>query len=160
MSSLVPWEPFEGLTPLREAINRLFEDSFVGLGRFEPFGRVFPLDVLEAKDEYVIEAALPGMKPEDVQVTATDTTIAIRAGTKAEPTEKETKEKETKEDTYVRRERYTGEVSRTIALPMRIVPDKVAATYEHGVLTLHVPKAEEAKPKTITVQMKVQEMTH
>lgn len=153
MSSLVPWEPFEGLTPLREAINRLFEDSFVGFGRFEPVGRMFPLDIREVKDEYIIEAALPGMKPEDVQITATDTTITIRAGKKMEK-----KEDKKEDENYVRRERYMGEVSRTISLPLHIVPDKVAATYEHGVLTLKVPKAEEAKPKTITV--KATEMVH
>jgi len=147
--SLIPWEPFDGLTPLREAMNQLFEGSFVGLSRFEPFGRMFPMDVLEKDGEYVIEASLPGVKPEQVQVTATDTALTIRTSVQA----KEEEEKKGNEGAYVRRERYTGEINRTIALPLPIDPDKVTATYAHGVLTLQVPKAPKALPKQIPVQV-------
>ncbi len=145
--SLIPWEPFEGLTPLREAMNQLLEGSFVGLNRFEPFGRMFPMDVIEKDGEYVIEASLPGVKPEQIAITATENTLTIRATTKAE------EEKKGKEGTYVRRERYAGEISRTVGLPMPIDPDKITAMYAHGVLTLQVPKAPKAQPKQIPVQV-------
>lgn len=150
--NLIPWEPFEGMTPLREALNRLFEESFVGLGRYEPFGRMVPLDVREAEKEYVIEASLPGIKPEELTITATDSGLTIHAEKKVE--EKEKKEKKDKEETYLRHERFTGELTRSVTFPTRINPEQIAATYEHGVLTLHVPKVEVVKPKTIQVQVK------
>ena len=148
--SLVPRDPFEALMPLREAINRMFEESFVR-PRFELFtGRFFPIDISETQDkqQYVIEASLPGIKPEEMQITAEGNTLTIRVARKVE--EEEKKEK----GTYVRRERYEGEMSRTISLPTPIDADKVQATYEHGVLTLRVPKAESVKPKQIPVQVK------
>jgi len=110
---------------------------------------MFPMDVIEKDDEYVIEASLPGVKPEQLQITATENTLTIRATTKAEE-----EEKKGKEGTYVRRERYSGEISRTIGLPMPIDPDKITAVYAHGVLTLQVPKASKAQPKQISVQVK------
>ena len=148
--SLVPRDPFEALMPLREAINRMFEESFVW-PRFELFtGRFFPIDISETEDkqQYVIEASLPGIKPEELQITAEGDTLTIRVARKVE--EEEKKEK----GTYVRRERYEGEMTRTLSLPTAINPDKVQATYERGVLTLRVPKAESVKPKQIPVQVK------
>lgn len=144
--SLIPWEPFEGLTPLRDAMNQLLEGSFVGPTRLDPFARFFPLDVLEKDGEYVIEASLPGIKPDQVQITATENLVTIRTTVRDE-------EPKAKEGTYVRRERYTGEVTRAVTLPMPIDPDKVTATYEHGVLMLKVPKLPKAQPKQIPVQM-------
>ena len=111
-------------------------------------GGTFPADVYEAEDHlsYVVHASLPGMKPEEVQITALGDTITIKT------TEVEEKKKE--EKTYVRRERYEGEMTRTIVLPSTIKPEAIEATYEHGVLTLHIPKAEEVKPKQIPVKIK------
>ena len=147
--SLVPRDPFEALMPLREAINRMFEESFVW-PRFEFFtGRFFPIDISETEDkqQYVIEASLPGIKPEELQITAEGDTLTIRVSRKGEQEKKE-------KGTYVRRERYEGEMSRTISLPTPIDADKVQATYERGVLTLRVPKAEGVKPKQIPIQVK------
>jgi HSP20 family protein len=150
--SLARWDPVQELTPLREAMNRLLEDSFVGLGRIDMFGRTFPVDIREMPEEYVVEAALPGFKPEELVVTATYDTLAIRAIHKTE--------EKPEKPTYVRRERYEGEVSRVIELPTRIDAEKVAATYTHGMLTLHIPRVEEAKPKQITVQVKEPVLSH
>ncbi len=149
---MVRWDPVQELTPLREAMNRLLEDSFVGLGRFDVFGRTFPVDVRETTEEYVVEAALPGFKPEELLITATYDTLTIRAIHKVEEKPENT--------AYVRRERYEGEVSRVIELPTRIDAENVLATYEHGVLLLHIPKVEEAKPKQITVEVKEPLLTH
>jgi len=133
-------------------MNRLLEESFVGLGRFDVFGRTFPVDIRETPEEYIVEAMLPGFKPEELTVTATYDTLTIRAV--------HTFEEKPEKPTYVRRERYEGEVSRAIELPTRIDADTIAATYTHGVLTLHIPKVEEAKPKQITVEVKEPVLSH
>src|SRR5579859_2592609 len=115
---LMPWEPagelirepFENVLSLRDAMNRLFEDRFVGPSRLGLTGRAFPVDVRETDSDYVIEASLPGIKPEEMQITAAQNTVTIRATRKQE-------EKTEQAGTYVRRERYEGEVSRMIGLP-------------------------------------------
>ncbi len=145
--SMMLRDPFEALMPLRDAVNRLFEESFIWPGRIEVFaGRTFPVDVYETKDQqgYVIEASLPGAKPEDISITAMGNNLTIRYVTKGE--------EKVEKPTYVRRERYEGEMTRTISLPTEIVPEKVQATYEQGILKLQVPKAEAAKPKQISVK--------
>ncbi len=147
--SMMLRDPFEALMPLREAMDRLFQESFIKPGRFEVFtGRAFPVDIYETKDQqgYVIEASLPGAKPEDISITALGDTLTITYTTKGE--------EKVEKPTYVRRERYEGEMTRTISLPTEIVPEKVQATYEQGVLKLQVPKSEAAKPKQISVKVK------
>ena len=142
-------DPREAFTPLRDVMNRLFEESFIWPGRLEVFtGRTFPVDVYETKDQqgYVVEASIPGAKPDDISISAMGDTLTIRYATKGE-------EKVGKPN-YVRRERYEGEMTRTIALPPQIQAEKVQATYEHGVLTLQVPKSEAVKPKQIEVKVK------
>ena len=147
--SMIPRDPFEALMPLREAMNRLFEESFVG-PRFEffPTARTFPLDIYESEDkqQYVVEASVSGFKPEEIQITAEGNTLTIRAARK--------EEKKEEKGSYVRRERYEGEMSRSVTLPSAIDASKVEATYENGILTLRIPKAEGAKPKQIPVKVK------
>ena len=145
--SLQRWDPISELTPLREAVNRLLEDSFVGLERFDVFGRTFPVDIRELDTEFVIEASLPGFKPEAIQVTATDNTVMIRA-------ERTSEKEEEKPGAYVRRERYEGEVRRSITLPAGVHGGDVKASYQHGVLMLRVPKAERITPKPIAIEVK------
>jgi HSP20 family protein len=146
--SLAPREPFGGLTPLRDAMNRLFEESFIGPRLEFLTSRTFPLDVYETPDrqQYVVEAALPGLKPEDIQITAEGDTLTIR-------TSKKTEEKVEKGN-YVRREFYMGEMSRSVTLPTSIDPNKVDASYENGILSVRIPKAQGAQPKQIPVKVK------
>lgn len=147
--SMMRRDPFEAFMPLRDAMSRLFEDSFIWPGRLELFtGRTFPVDVYETKDQqgYVVEASLPGAKPEEISVMAEGDTLTISYTTRGE--------EKVEKPNYVRRERYAGEMSRTISLPTQIVPEKVQATYEKGVLKLEIPKSEAAKPKQIAVKMK------
>ncbi len=142
-------DPREALMPFRDVVNRLIEESFIWPGRLEVFtGRTFPVDVSETKDQqgYVVEASLPGAKPEDISISAMGDTLTIRYATKGE--------EKVEKPNYVRRERYEGEMTRTIALPTQIQSEKVQATYEHGVLTLQVPKSEAVKPKQIEVKVK------
>ena len=148
-------DPRESLMPLRDAVSRLFEESFIWPGRLEVFtGRTFPVDVYETKDQqgYVVEASLPGAKPEEISISAIGDTLTITYATKGE--------EKVEKPNYVRRERYEGEMIRTIALPTQIQPEKVQATYEHGVLKLQVPKSEAAKPKQIEVKVKEAKGTH
>jgi HSP20 family protein len=157
---------------LREALNRLFEDSMVGLGRFEPFGRAIPFDVRETDTEYVVEAALPGFTPDQIQINATADSVTITAQvSREEKTEQKTEEPPAavhdgakdgaeqpsaakKPGVYVRRERYRGEMMRTMRFPIPIVPDKVSATYTHGELSVTLPKAAQSATKQIPIQVK------
>ena len=146
--SLIVRDPFETLIPLRDAMNRLFEESFIGPRSQLLTSQAFPVDIYETDDQhaYVVEATLPGAKPEQIQITAVETTLTIRVAEKQEG--------KVNKGNYVRRERYEGEMQRTIVLPTTIEAQKVEATYEHGVLTLHIPKTEAAKPKQISIQVK------
>ena len=144
--SMIWRDPFEAPMALRDAMSRFFEGSSWP-ERFEAVtARTFPVDVYESKDqqEYIVEAPLPGAKPEDIAVTAMGNTLNIRYTTKGED--------KVEKPNYVRHERYEGEMSRIITLPGPINPDNIQAKYERGILRLHVPKAEGAKPKQIPVQ--------
>ena len=84
--AMSPWEPYDdsmdeatgSLMPLRRAMNRLLEDSFIRAGAMQPFRQVFPLDVRETGNEYVLDVSLPGVKPEDIKITAVDNVLTIR----------------------------------------------------------------------------------
>jgi HSP20 family protein len=112
-------------------------------------GHTFPVDVLETPDDYIIEASLTGVRPENVQITTTGNTLTIRVGRKAHLRHED-------EGTYLRRERierHGPEMSRTLTLPARINPDKVSADYQNGVLVVTVGKDEESKPRTIPLHV-------
>jgi HSP20 family protein len=141
-------DPFDAMVPLRDAMNRLFEESFIG-PRFEFLTpRTFPVNIYETEDKkrYVIEAALPGFKPEEVQITAIGDTLTIFVAKK--------EEEKVEKGTFVRRERYEGEMSRSFTLPTYIETEKVEAVFEHGVLKLYIPKTEEVVPKQIPIKVK------
>ncbi len=147
-TQMQPWEPLDSLTSLRDAMNRLFEEGLIGAPRLGTmFGRSFPLDVFEDNNQYIIEATLPGVRPDALQITATETSVTIHASVKRE-------EHEEGKGFYVRRERFEGEMTRSVTLSAPIDASKVSATYEHGLLKLVVPKAEASKPKQIQVQVR------
>jgi len=142
--SISRWEPFKEMLTLRQAMDRLFEDSFVRPTRFwgEPAGAYLPLDIYTTKDAVVIRASVPGVKPEDVEITVEGSTVNIRGETKA-PQE---------EGTFLLQEQRYGPFSRSIDLALPVQPDKAEARFENGVLTLTIPKAEEIKPRVIKVK--------
>jgi len=138
--------PLGELISLRHAMDRLFEDSFVRPGawsadRSEAFG--LPLDVINDTDALVVEAALPGVKPDDVEITVEDGTLSIRAESHSDV--------ESGEGETLVREIRRGSVARVIALPTGLEPDKATATFEHGMLTLRIPRAEAVKPRQIRI---------
>lgn len=138
------YNPAAGMLSLREAMNRLLEDSFVtGVLPGEGGRFTMPLDVSETRDALVVRASLPGVQPDDIDITVTGDTLTIRGEIKETPSSDETR--------YHQREHRYGMVSRSMALPVEVQSDKVEATFEHGVLTLTMPKAERMRPKTIRI---------
>jgi len=140
-------DPFREAVTLREAMDRLFEDSFVPSGRREGAGeRTFrlPLDAYVTQDEIVVTANMPGVKPEDVEITLEGDTLTIK-GVRPGPIENVD---------YVLQERPYGRFQRTLNINIPVDADKAEAKYEHGLLTLSIPKAEAVKPKTIAVVTK------
>ncbi|MDH4208024.1 MAG: Hsp20/alpha crystallin family protein [Anaerolineae bacterium] len=147
--SIVRWEPFRDMMTLREAMDRLFEESFVSPRRREwlaPAEGALALDVYETEDSLVVKSSIPGVNPEDVDISIKGNILSISGETK--------EEEEVKEENYVRRERRYGTFSRSLALPDGIDTDKAAAEFEDGVLKLTIPKVPEAKPKIITIKSK------
>ena len=149
-NGIVRWEPFNEMVSLRDAMNRLFEDSFIRPGvwpaPFEGMAATLPIDVIETKDEVIVKASVPGLKPEDIDISVTGGVLTIKGETKSE--------EKVEEGSYIRQERRFGSFQRTLTLPANVVADKAKADFENGVLTLTLPKAEEAKPKTIKVKTK------
>ena len=143
------WHPFTELMSLRQAMDKLFEDSFVRPSRvLSTLGELGAptLDIYQTPDEVVVKASLPGLKPEDVSIDITGETLTIKGETKAE--------QEIKKRDYIYQERRYGAFSRSLILPSGLKPDKAEATMEDGVLTLTIPKAEGVKPKAIKVTAK------
>jgi HSP20 family protein len=143
------WHPFTELMSLRQAMDRLFDDSFVRPAHaLEALGEVAApaLDVYQTPGEIVVKAALPGIKPEDVSIDITGDTLTVKGESKAE--------QEVKREDYLYQERRYGTFSRSVALPSGLKSDKAKATMEDGVLTFTIPKAEEVKPKAIKIKAK------
>jgi HSP20 family protein len=150
MANLVRWEPFGDLVSLRHAMDRLFEDSFVRprgwLGGSANGDGALPVDMYETDDAIVVSSAVPGVDPEDIDISVAGDVLTIRGETNVE--------EEVKEDNYICRERRYGSFSRSLRLPLPVIADKADADFENGVLRLTLPKAEEVKPKSIEVKAK------
>jgi len=147
MSSLIRWEPAREMMSLREAMDRLFDDAFTRpLSMSGSNWSVPAVDMYQTDNEVVVKAALPGIKSDEVQINVTGEVLTIKGETK--------QESETREKTYHLREQRWGTFERSIILPTDVVADKAKADFENGVLTITLPKAEEVKPKTITIKSK------
>jgi len=146
MSSLTRWDPFREMVIMRDTMDRLFDNFFSRSPLdWEPsFSRELALDVVENPDEYVVKASIPGINPDDLEITFTEKTLTIKGEVKAE--------EETDDTHYHLRERRYGRFSRSISLPRGVDADAIEANYEAGVLTLRLPKVEEVKPKRISVK--------
>ncbi len=144
--SITRWEPFSDLMTLRDAMDRLFEESFVRPGRLlaGPAGATMPVDIYQEDGNVVVKAQVPGVKPEDIDISIVGDTLTIKGETK--------QEKEVKEENVIRRERRFGAFSRTLPLPTPVDSSKADARYENGILTLTLPVAEAARPKRIEVK--------
>jgi HSP20 family protein len=129
-------------------MDRLFEDSFVqpwSRSQGVPDGGFLPIDLYETEDAVIVEAPVPGVKPENVDITVSGGTLTIKGETRFE-------EKVEKEN-YLRQERRYGSFCRAVALPEGLDSDKAEAGFEDGVLKVTFPKSEEVKPKSIKVKV-------
>jgi HSP20 family protein len=147
--SIMKWRPTRDLLNIREEMNRLFDDFFTGWperrkglldGEWAP-----SIDVAETENEVVVTAELPGIKQDEVDITITDDVLILK-GEKKE-------EKEIKKENYHRIERSYGSFQRSVSLPTGVQSDKAKASYKDGILKINVPKAEEAKPKQIKINV-------
>jgi len=145
MADLIRWEPLRDMMTLRQAMDRLFEDSFVRPAGFEASAAPgVAMDMFENDSEVVFKAELPGVKPDEVDVSITEDVLTIKGEHK--------EEKEEKEANYFRKELRYGSFSRSVRLPASVNSNKAEAVFENGVLTLTLPKAEEVKPRQIKVK--------
>ena len=142
MRALTPWT---GTTGLRKDMERLIERFFDPTGEMPALGTWEPrLDIAETKDALTIKAEMPGVKPEEIQLSLQDGVLTIKG-------EKE-EEKEEKDKRYHRVERSYGEFTRVMRLPAAVDGAKAAAEFKDGVVTITLPKAPEAKGTTIEVK--------
>ena len=141
------WPTFGRLTDLRDEIDRLFEAPLAEFARSSRLlsGWTPALDVYEDKDSVFVKAELPGMKREEIELSLHDKTLSISGERKAESKHQDAE--------VYRSERFVGRFQRTISLPSPVASDKVKAQYEDGILTVTLPKTEEAKPKQINVSV-------
>jgi HSP20 family protein len=136
------------LSTLRSEINRLFEEPFGGLTRASEFFDLWSpaLDVYEDKDNIIVKAELPGLKKEEIDISIHEGSLHVSGERKQETEQKNT-------ETY-RTERFYGRFHRSLSLPKAVDAAKVEASYKDGVLTVTLPKSEEAKPRQIQVNVK------
>jgi HSP20 family protein len=159
MAELVRWDPFQEMLSLRDAMNQLVAESFVrpqgSAGTFQP-----RMDLYEEGNEYVVKLAVPGLKPDNFEITLQQNVLTIRGRTQEEKEQEsagqdgnnQNGDKQKGRQYHVREHRY-GEFLRTIQFPVQVDPNKVQATLSDGVLTIRVPKTEAAMPKRIQVQV-------
>ena len=147
MNTITRWDQSRGLTSLQDQVKRLFEDNFTrdrsasaDLAAWAP-----PVDIYETENELVLKADLPGLLEKDIDVRVANNMLTISGERKFE--------KDVNQDNYLRVERPNGLFTRSFSLPNTVSSEQVRAEHHNGVLTLHVPKREESKPKQIKISV-------
>jgi HSP20 family protein len=144
-STCSTWPSFNRLPSLHEELNRLFDTAFpvshgTGFQGWTP-----ALDVYDEKDSVVVKTDLPGLNQEDIRIQVHEGVLTISGERK--------NERESKESQTFRTERTFGRFLRSLSLPVAIDTARIAATYKDGILTIDLPKAEDAKPRQIEVKV-------
>jgi HSP20 family protein len=144
-TSMTPFSPFRGVTSLQDQINRLFSETFDRSegGNLTPWAPA--VDIYETEHNLVVKADLPDIKPEELDIRVENNILTIRGERKFE--------KKVEENNYLRVERAYGSFSRSFSLANTVNTEAIQADYQNGVLTLSIPKREEAKPKQIKVRV-------
>ena len=146
MSNLIRWEPAREMMTLREAMDHLFDDAFTRPLTLRDGWSAPAIDMYQTDDEIVVKASLPGVKADEVQINITGEILTLKG---------ETKQVEEKKDkAWHMREQRWGAFERASALPTEVTADKAKAEFENGILTITLPKAEEVKPKIISIKAK------
>jgi HSP20 family protein len=139
------WDPFRELSSIQNELNRLFGRTFsTETGEAREAAWVPAIDVAETQDRFVITAELPGVEPDDVDISVESSVLTLRGDRRFY--------RETKEDDFHRIERRFGNFARSITLPSTVDPERIRASFDAGVLTVEVPKKEEAKPRKIQIK--------
>lgn len=145
-NTLTRWDPAADFAAMRNVMDRLFEQPFQRLPfrASEDLGNTtLSLDVVENGDSYVVKAAVPGIDPKDVEISVDEDVLTIKG--------EFNKQEETKDENYIRREIRSGSFVRQLRLPPTVEPEKAEAKFEHGMLTLSIPKKAEAKARSIKI---------
>lgn len=138
------WDPFREFDRLHEEVDRLFKTAVPEHTAVSEAGWI-PVDVMETGEEVILRAELPGVKPDAVKVNVEDNVLTLSGEKKLE--------NEDRRDQYLRIERYYGKFSRAFSLPHYVDSTRIAAEYREGILTLHLPKKAETKPRQIQVKV-------
>jgi HSP20 family protein len=145
-ATLTQFQPFRGVSTLQDQINRLFSETF---DRSSDEANLTPwapaVDIFETEQNLVVKADLPDIKPEELDIRVENNILTIRGERKFE--------KKVNENNYLRVERSYGSFSRSFSLASTVNTEAIQADYKNGVLTLSIPKREEAKPKQIKVHV-------
>lgn len=142
--SIVRWKPRGEIFAIQDEINRVFDGLFGGMREDDSPVLVPPTDIVEDGEEFVVSIELPGMSKDDVKLTLKDDSLTVSGSKK--------RESESREDRYYRVERSYGSFCRTINLPSKVDSSKILAEFKNGILTIRLPKSEEAKPKEIAIK--------
>src|SRR6202049_3393978 len=146
MATIARLEPFRGLSTLQDQFNRLFNESFRGQGDESAITTwAPPVDIYETLNELVVKADLPDVNEKDIDIRVENNLLTIRGERKFE--------KNVGQDNYLRVERTYGAFSRSFSLPNTVNPEAIRAEYKNGVLTVNLPKREEAKPRQVKVSV-------
>jgi HSP20 family protein len=148
--ALVRWEPVRELSSLQSEMNRLFNTFFDtptagGNGTGAVRRWVPSMDLVETEDSFVLRADLPGLTEGDVSIELEDNVLTVAGERKAEH--------EDKKEGFYRMERSFGQFRRSLTLPEGVDADKIAATFDKGVLEVRIPKPEERKPRRVAIQV-------
>lgn len=146
MRTIARWEPFRGVSTLQDQINRLFNETFERTGEQSSLTAWAPsVDIYETEQELVVKTDLPDVNPKELDIRVENNILTIRGERKFE--------KKMNEENYLRVERSYGSFARSFTLSNTVNAEAIKADYQNGVLTLTIPKREEAKPKQIKVNV-------
>jgi HSP20 family protein len=147
--AIIRFDPFRDMAVLQDRMNRLFNDSFAGRTREDDLLSrgtwTPPVDIYETDGTLVLKAELPDMRREEIDVTVENNMLTMRGERKLDEA--------IKQENFHRVERAYGSFTRTFSLPPTVDAGKIGAEYKNGVLTVTLPFREEAKPRTINVQV-------
>ena len=145
--TLMNWDPWRDIADMRTTFNRLFGETTPAAtiaGHTASGSWMMPVDIAETPDGFLVKAELPGMKPEEIEITGADNQVTLKG--------QRTEAREDKGVNYIRSERRLGSFYRSFALSAPVDDTRVTATYKDGVLEVHLPKSEAVKPRQIPIQ--------